>query len=145
MPSDLRFYKRFLYNVIGSKSWRLRLCSFTEIVFSNFAAFSVSESLLHMCSNFFSCHNVFILLFLSGVTNLSLLVGFCAACMLAYRCLQMKWCVAVNTCMNGMSPMIRADGTTFWSLLCSNSIGVYIRPNYINSVKLDSLPMTWQY
>jgi len=37
------------------------------------------------------CHNVFILLSLSGVTNLSLLVGVCAACMLAYICLQMKW------------------------------------------------------
>ena len=28
---------------------------------------------------------------LSGVTNLSLLAGVCAACMLTYRCLQMKW------------------------------------------------------
>jgi len=30
------------------------------------------------------------------VTNLSLLVGVCAACMLAYRCLQMKWWAAVT-------------------------------------------------
>jgi len=33
---------------------------------------------------------------LSGVTNLSLLIGVCAACMLAYRCLQMKWWAAVT-------------------------------------------------
>jgi len=54
------------------------------------AAFYVSDSLLHMCSNSSFCHNVLILLSLSGVTNL-LLAGVCAACMLAYRCLQMKW------------------------------------------------------
>ena len=34
--------------------------------------------------------------FPSGVTNLSLLVGVCAACILAYRCLQMKWWAAVT-------------------------------------------------
>jgi len=60
------------------------------------AAFSVSDSLLHICLNSFSCHNVLILLYLSGVTNLSLLVGVCAACMLAYRCLQTKWWAAVT-------------------------------------------------
>jgi len=43
----------------------------------------------------YSCHNVFILLSLSNVTNLSLLAGVCAACMLAYRCLLMKWWAAV--------------------------------------------------
>jgi len=47
------------------------LCSFTEIVFSNSAASSVRNSLLHICSDSSSCHNVFILLSLSGVTNLS--------------------------------------------------------------------------
>ena len=71
-------------------------CSFTEIVFFNFAAFSVRDSLLHICSNSSSCHNVFILLSLSGVTNLSLLAGVCATCILAYRCLQMKWWAAVT-------------------------------------------------
>jgi len=60
------------------------------------AAFSVSDSLLHICSNSSSCHNVLILLSLSGVTNLSLLVGVCAAYMLAYKCLQMKWWAAVT-------------------------------------------------
>jgi len=57
-------------------------------------AFSVSNSLLHICSNSSSCHNVFILRSLSGVTNLSLLAGVCAACMLAYKC--MKWWAAVT-------------------------------------------------
>ena len=37
-----------------------------------------------------------ITLFINGVTTLSLLVGVCAACMLAYRCLQMKWWAAVT-------------------------------------------------
>ena len=61
-----------------------------------FAAFSVSDSLLHICLNSSSCHNVLILLSLSDVTNLSLLIGVCAACMLAYKCLQMKWWAAVT-------------------------------------------------
>ena len=62
------------------------------------AAFSVSDSLLHICKNSSSCHNVLILLSLSGVTNLSLLAGVTAACMLAYRChgLQMKWWAAMT-------------------------------------------------
>ena len=60
------------------------------------AAFSVSDSLLHICVNSSSCHNVLILLSLSVVTNLSLLVGVCAVCMLAYKCLQMKWWAAVT-------------------------------------------------
>ena len=57
--------------------------------FFNVCCLSVSESLLHICLNSSSCHNVLILLSLSAVTNLSLLVGVCAACMLAYKCLQM--------------------------------------------------------
>ena len=60
------------------------------------AAFSVSDSLLHICLKSSSCHNVFIILSLSGVTNLSLLAGVCATCMLVYRCLQMKWWAAVT-------------------------------------------------
>jgi len=79
-----------------AKSWRFLSCAFTEIVFSISTAFSVSDSLLHMCLNSSSCHNVFILLSLSGVTNLSLLAGVCAACMLACRCLQVKWWAAVT-------------------------------------------------
>ena len=68
--------------------------------FSMFAAFSIGDSLLHICLNSSSCHNVLILLSLSGVTNLSLLVGVCAACMLAYKCLQMKWWAAVTVVVN---------------------------------------------
>ena len=64
---------------------------FHNDLFSMSAAFSISDSLLHIFSNSSSCLNVFILLSLSGVTNLSLLAGVRAACMLAYRCLQMKW------------------------------------------------------
>jgi len=44
---------------------------------------------------------------------------------------------------NGMSPMIRADGTIFQSLSDSNSTRVYIRLKYmysVISVKLDPLP-----
>jgi len=59
-------------------------------------AFSVSDSLLHICLNSSSCHNVLMQLSLSGVRNLSLPVGVCAACMLAYKCLQMKRWAAVT-------------------------------------------------
>ena len=62
------------------------VCSLTEIVFSMSAAFSVGDSLLFSCLNSSSCHNVFILPS-AGVTNLSLLAGVYAACMLAYGCL----------------------------------------------------------
>jgi len=54
------------------------------------------ENLLHIYLNSSSCHNVFILHSLSDLTNLSLLASVCAACMLAYRCLQMKWCAVMT-------------------------------------------------
>jgi len=41
-------------------------------------------------------HSVLMLLSLSSATNLSLFFGFCTACMLAYRCLQMEWWAAVT-------------------------------------------------
>ena len=43
-----------------------------------------------------SCRNMFKLLSLSGVTNLSILAGVCVACMLAYKYLQMKGWAAVT-------------------------------------------------
>jgi len=64
--------------------------------FSMSAVFSISDSLLHICLKSSSWHNVLILLSLSSMTNLSLLIGVCGACMLAYRCLQMKWWAAVT-------------------------------------------------
>jgi len=66
-------------------------CSFTVIVFSISTALSVSDSRLHICSSSFSRHNVFILLYLSGVTNLSLLAGVCAACMLSEEEMLFIW------------------------------------------------------
>jgi len=88
----------FRKTLSGQSLWWLRFlsCYITEIVFSISAAFFVSDSLLHICSNASSCHNVFVLLWLSGVTNRSLLAGVCAAYMLVYRCLQMKWWAAVT-------------------------------------------------
>jgi len=66
------------------------------MLFSISIAFPVNDFRLHICSNSFSCHNVFIPLSLSDVTNLSLNAGVCAACMLAYRHLQIKWLAAVT-------------------------------------------------
>ena len=63
--------------------------------FFNAAAFCQQFSTAYLL-NSSSCYNVFILLSLSGVTNPSLLAGDYAACMLAYRCLQMKWWAAVT-------------------------------------------------
>jgi len=59
MPSGHRFEKRFLYNVVGLKSWLSFSCFFSEIVFSISAALSVSDSLLHICLVSVSYHNVF--------------------------------------------------------------------------------------
>jgi len=64
---------------------------FLESVTVNTVVHTESEACQKQC-----CHNVFILLSLSGVTNLSLLVGVCEACMLACRCLQMTWWAAVT-------------------------------------------------
>jgi len=71
---------------------------------------------------FFSCHNVFILLSLSGVTNLSLHV--CAACMLAYRCLKMKWCAALT-------------------VLAIPSQKAVLKCPYISSGKIPVLTLCW--
>ena len=81
---------------VSAQSW-YKVCTY-HLVNPTFkiSLFLVSNSLLHICSNFSSCYNVFILLSLSGVTSLSLLAGVCAACMLAYRCLQMTWWAAVT-------------------------------------------------
>jgi len=66
------------------------------------AAFSIRDFLLHIYLNSSSCHNVLILLSLSGVTNLSLLVGVCAACMLAYKCWVYGWsCGCIGTVDSG--------------------------------------------
>ena len=89
-------------NTIFIKHCRVEIIAFpfvlfhTMIVFSMTAALFVSDFLLHICLNSSSCHNVLILLSLSGMTNLNLLVGVYAACMLAHTCLQMKWWAAVT-------------------------------------------------
>ena len=49
-----------------------------------------------VCSSLHLLTRALMLLSLSSVTNLSLLFGFCAACMLSYRCLQMEWRAAVT-------------------------------------------------
>jgi len=92
------------------------------------AAFSVSSSLLHICSNSSSYHNVLILLCLSGVTNLSLLAGICAACILAYRYLQMKWWAAVTVVAISsqrvllMCPYVSSGKFSVLALRCSRAL-----------------------
>ena len=68
----------------------------TDIVTSISWAFSASSALMQILRNFSRHYSVLMLLSSSSVTNLSLLVYFCAACMLSYRCLQMEWWTAVN-------------------------------------------------
>ena len=68
----------------------------TGIVTSISCAFSASSSLLQILRNSSRRHSVLMLLSLSSVTNLSLLFGFCAACMLSCKCLYMKWWAAVT-------------------------------------------------
>ena len=97
MPSGLRFQKQFSLNVVGSKSDRSLSCSSTDIVIQFLLPFpsAIFCRISAQTRGSFSC-NVFILLFSSGVTTMSLLVGVCAVYMLAYRCLQMKWCAAMT-------------------------------------------------
>jgi len=66
------------------------------IVTSISCVFSIRSSLLQILRNSFRLHSVLMLLSLSSVTNLSLLFGFCAACMLSYRCLPMEFWAAVT-------------------------------------------------
>jgi len=74
------------------------------------------------------CHNVFILLSISGVTNLSLLAGVCAACMLAYRCLQMKrWAAATVVAIPSqkallMCPYVSSGKFSVLTPCCSRAI-----------------------
>ena len=91
-----------ILKTIFIKHCRVEIKTFPFVLFHrdrffNFCClFRQQFSSAHTCSNSSSCHNVFILLSLSGVTNLSLLAGVCRACILAYRCLQMKWWAAVT-------------------------------------------------
>jgi len=50
--SKFNFHKTLLGR---NPTWRSLLCSFTGIVFPNSAAFSVSDSLLHICSSATTC------------------------------------------------------------------------------------------
>ena len=58
LPTGLRFQKQFSKNIYGSESCHSLSCSFTEIVFSISTTFSASDSLLHNCSKFASCHTL---------------------------------------------------------------------------------------
>ena len=72
-------------------------------------AFSVSDSLLHICLNSSSCHNVLILLSLSGVTNLSLLVGVFAV--------WIPWQKALLMC-----PYVSSGKFSVLALYCSRAL-----------------------
>ena len=79
--------KRFTKNAAGSKMYRVSWLFLTGIVTFISSAFTASSSLLQILWNSSRRHSVLMLLSLSSVTNLSMLFGFCAACMLSYRCL----------------------------------------------------------
>ena len=58
------------------------------------------------------------------MTNLSLLAGVCAACMLAYRCLQMKWWAAVTDVAIPSQKALFSNVTIYLSanFQCSNRV-----------------------
>jgi len=61
MIFDSDYANRFsIFETIFMKCCRLEIMAFpsTEIVFSIPAAFSVSDLLMHICSNSLSCHNL---------------------------------------------------------------------------------------
>ena len=66
------------------------------ITFLLSCAFSARFFLLRILRNSSYHHSVLMFLVLSSVTNLSLFFGFCATCMLSYRCLQMEWWAVVT-------------------------------------------------
>jgi len=70
----------------------------TGIVTPIACVFSTRFSSLQILRNSPRCHSAIMLLFcqLWSVTNLSLLFGFCAACMLSHRCLKTEWWAAVT-------------------------------------------------
>jgi len=96
MPSGLGFQKQFSWSVVGLKSLRSFLSSFTETDCNFCCLFCQLCISFQTLSSYAKCSYVFVLLSSSGVINPNLLVGVCAACMLAYRCLQTKWCTAVT-------------------------------------------------
>jgi len=95
-PSDCLPQERFTKKDPGSRLYRVSWLFLTGVVTSISCAFSASSSLLQILRNSSRHHSVLMLLSLSSVTNLSLLFGFCAACTLLYRCLQMEWWAAVT-------------------------------------------------
>ena len=90
-PSRHLSRKQFTKKDSGSRLYRASWLFLTGIVTSISCAFSVRSSFLQILRHSSRRHSVLMLLSLSSVTNLSLLFGFCAACMLSYRCLQMEW------------------------------------------------------
>ena len=101
--------------------------SFTAIVFSMSATFSVSNSLLHI---YLKSHNVLILLSLSGVTNLSLFIGVCAACMLAYKC---QWSAVTHVAIPSqkallMCPYVSSGKFSVHAPCCSRALLHNLQP-----------------
>ena len=92
MPSGLRFQKQFSFEII----------SFTEMFFWQFLLPSSSAIACCISAETISlaatCQRVHTPLFIrcNKPELFKLLVGVCVACILAYRCLQMKWCAAVT-------------------------------------------------
>jgi len=81
------------------------------IVTSISCTFSARSSLLQILRNSSRRHSVLLLLSLSSLTNLSLLFGFCAVCMLSYRCLQMEWWAAMTVVAIPSQPALSVDLT----------------------------------
>ena len=103
---------------------------FGALGFSIAAAFSVSNFLLHICLKFSSCHNVLIILSLSGVTNLSLFIGVCAACMLAYKC---QWSAVTHVAIPSqkallMCPYVSSGKFSVHAPCCSRALLHNLQP-----------------
>ena len=97
-PSGCLPQKRFTKKDTGLKLYCVSWLCLTGIVTSISCAFSARSSLLQIIRNFSRRHSMLILLSLSSVTNLSLLFGFFAACMLSYRCLDSDGVVSSRNC-----------------------------------------------
>jgi len=98
VQSSLQFQQNDFHETLSGQNYDIPFVLFHRDRFSNFCClFRQRFSAAYLTKLFpLPQRAKFILLSLSVVTNLSLLAGVRATCMLAYRCLLMKWWAAVT-------------------------------------------------
>ena len=149
-PSGRLPQERCTKKATGSRLCRASWLFLTGIVISISCAFS----LLQIFKNSSRRHSVLMLLSMSNVTNLGLLFGFCAACMLSYRCLQMEWWAAFTVvaipsqpallmwpCVSAARPSVLSP-RVFHAILHSRHPADCILPILVRKLTVGVIPAT---